>query len=157
MQATEKKLKIFYVGPQRYSHLSVLELHGQAWINLNFFGGCDINFLSFWCFMRRPCFSSKKVSKRSFSLSQQKNSPEIKPWLFCCWKMKNATFETFFFQWLAYIKYEWFLQELEMACVFAIKISISIVWRCLHNGFYSNCYGCCFDSLYLHCITQYYA
>ena len=33
----------------------------------------------------------------------------------------------FFFQWLAYIKYEWFLQELEMACVFAIKISIYIV------------------------------
>ena len=34
----------------------------------------------------------------------------------------------FFFQWLAYIKYEWFLHELEMACVFAIKISIYIVW-----------------------------
>ena len=32
-----------------------------------------------------------------------------------------------FFQWLAYIKHEWFLQELEMACVFAIKISIYIV------------------------------
>ena len=35
----------------------------------------------------------------------------------------------FFFQWLAYIKYEWFLQELEMACDFAIKISIYIVCR----------------------------
>ena len=33
----------------------------------------------------------------------------------------------FIFQWLAYIKYECFLQELEMACVFAIKISIYIV------------------------------
>ena len=33
----------------------------------------------------------------------------------------------FFFQWLAYIKYEWFFQKLEMAYVFAIKISIYMV------------------------------
>ena len=33
MQATEKKLKMFYVGHMRYSRLSVLKLHGQAeWI-----------------------------------------------------------------------------------------------------------------------------
>ena len=32
-----------------------------------------------------------------------------------------------FFKWLAYIKYEGFLQELEMAFVFAVKISIYIV------------------------------
>ena len=32
-----------------------------------------------------------------------------------------------FFQWLADIKYEWVWQELDMACVFAIKISIYIV------------------------------
>ena len=35
-----------------------------------------------------------------------------------------------FFQWLAYINYEWFLKELEMACDFAIKISIYIVCVC---------------------------
>ena len=34
---------------------------------------------------------------------------------------------SFFFQWLVYIKYECFLQELEMAGVFAIKISITTV------------------------------
>ena len=32
----------------------------------------------------------------------------------------------FFFQWLAYIKYnEWFLQESQMACVFSITIFVS--------------------------------
>ena len=36
-------------------------------------------------------------------------------------------------RWLAYIKYECsFLQELEMACVFAIKISIYIVCALVH-------------------------
>ena len=49
------------------------------------------------------------------------------------------------FQWLVYIMYEWFLQELEMACVFAIKISIYIVWegllssRSLSPKFYWTC------------------
>ena len=33
-------------------------------------------------------------------------------------------YDGLFIQWLAYIKYEWFLQDLEMACVFVIKISI---------------------------------
>ena len=44
MQGAEKKIKIFYVGPLRYSYLSVLELHGQARINLKFFLGCNIKF-----------------------------------------------------------------------------------------------------------------
>ena len=39
-----------------------------------------------------------------------------------------------FFQWLVYIKYEWFLHELEMACVFAIKISIYIV--CIKQSYW---------------------
>ena len=39
----------------------------------------------------------------------------------------------FFFQWLLYIKFEWFLQELEMACVFANIISIYIVCVNLHS------------------------
>ena len=44
----------------------------------------------------------------------------------------------FFFQWFAYIKYEWFLQELEMACDFAIKISIYIVCERTKATYYRN-------------------
>ena len=45
---------------------------------------------------------------------------------------------SFFFQWVAYIKYEWFLQELEMACVFAIKISIYIVCSGSYPNYFIN-------------------
>ena len=66
MQVTENKLKIFYVGPWRYPHLSVLESHGQARINLKFFLGYKINFLSIWPLMRPPCFPPKRSQKWHF-------------------------------------------------------------------------------------------
>ena len=57
-----------------------------------FFGGeYNIYFLSTWPFMHHPCFPTEKVSKVAFFLSQLKNSHEKNLWLFCCWKMKNAT------------------------------------------------------------------
>ena len=65
----KEKLKKFYVGPRRYSHLSILESHGQARINLKKKLGYNINFLSIWPFMRHPCFPTIKVSKVSFFLS----------------------------------------------------------------------------------------
>ena len=52
----KKKLKIFYVGPRRYSHLSVLESHGQARINLKFFGDITLPFSAF----DLSCFTTKK-------------------------------------------------------------------------------------------------
>ena len=62
----KKKLTIFYVGPRRYSHLSVLESQGQARINLKFFLGYNITFLSIWPFMRHPCFPPKRSQKCHF-------------------------------------------------------------------------------------------
>ena len=53
---------------------------GIAWtgrINLNFFLGYDIKYLSIWVFMRYPCFLTEKVSKVTFILFCQKNSHEI--------------------------------------------------------------------------------
>ena len=38
----------------------------------------------------------------------------------------------------AYIKYEWFLQELEMACNFPIKISIYIVCSGSYPNYFIN-------------------
>ena len=66
-----------------------------------------------------------------------------------------------FFHWLAYIKYKCFLQEFEMACVFAIKISIYIVCpptfiygpdlASLHKTFY-----CTVSAPFLYRFTQSY-
>jgi hypothetical protein len=50
---------------------------GIAWtgrINLKFFWGYDIKYLSIWAFMRYPCFLTEKVSKVTFILFCQKNS-----------------------------------------------------------------------------------
>ena len=50
---------------------------GITWtgrINLNFFLGYDIKYLSIWAFMRYPCFLTEKVSKVTFILFCQKNS-----------------------------------------------------------------------------------
>ena len=87
------------------------------------------------------------------ALSQLENSHEIKPWLFYCWEEKcQKYFQVFLarpcdfkmdnweylrgptqkiFNFFLYTSstYEWFLQEFQMACVFAIKISIYIVWE----------------------------
>ena len=115
-------------------------------------GGYNINYLSIWPFMCHSCFPTEKVSKVAFfrhiwwktrmshkrsnaykfNAIPQKNqiylpvhviSKRINRNISCVPHRKFS----FFFQWLAYIKYERFLQELKMACVFAIKISIYIV------------------------------
>ena len=46
MQATEKKIKKFLCGTSEIFAIIRFGLHGQARINLEFFLGYDINFLS---------------------------------------------------------------------------------------------------------------
>ena len=71
---------------------------GIAWtgrINLIFFLGYNIYFLSIWPFMSHPCFPTKKVSKVAFFILQQQNSHCFISWLFFISERKNPTFETF--------------------------------------------------------------
>ena len=120
-----KKIKKIPCGTSEIFAFIRFGSHWRARINLNYFGGYNINFLSIWPFMCHPCFPPNMSQKWHFSI---------------------------FFQWLAYIKYECYLQELEMACVFAIKISIYIVcylwfkgvdWLIIGPWQETNCKGGC--------------
>ena len=66
MQATETKIENFLCGTSEIFIFIRLESHGQAWINLKFFLGCNINFLSIWPLMCHPWFPTRKASKLTF-------------------------------------------------------------------------------------------
>ena len=55
------------------------------------------------------------------AISKQVNDSHLPQWS----HLENFHY---LFRWLAYIKDEWFFQESQIACVFAIEISIYIVW-----------------------------
>ena len=67
MQATEKEIKKFLCGTSEIFTFIRFGSHGQARINLKFFLGYNINFLSIWPFMHHPCFPPKRSQKWHFS------------------------------------------------------------------------------------------
>ena len=70
--------------------------------------------LEIWCYIPK-----QKLDLSGLSMQFQNGLMGISP---------KCNIENFhFFQWLAYIKYEWLLQELKIASVFTLKISIYIV------------------------------
>ena len=129
---TKKVLKVaFFIFQQQNSHGFI------SWLFFSWEGKND-TFETFS--MGKHGWSIKGQMLRKLMLYPRKNFRFIRACP-CDPKQINANISKvphrkfiFFFQWLAYIKYEWFLQELEMACVFAIKISIYIVC----SGSYPN-------------------